>query len=44
MIPVTQTKVVVRNSEDKIIVNGNCWAAAIASILELPLTEVFGLP
>jgi hypothetical protein len=40
MIPVTQTKVVVRNSKDEIIVNGNCYAAAIASLLELPLTEV----
>jgi hypothetical protein len=40
MIPITQTKVVVRNSKDEVVVNGNCWAAAIASILELPLTEV----
>jgi hypothetical protein len=40
MIPVTQTKVVVRNSQNEIVQNGNCWAAAIASILELPITEV----
>jgi hypothetical protein len=40
MIPVTQTKVVVRNSEGIIVQNGNCFAAAIASILELPITEV----
>jgi hypothetical protein len=40
MIPVIQTKVVVRNSKNEIVVNGNCWAAAIASILELPITEV----
>lgn len=40
MIPVTQTKVVVRNSQGEIVQNGNCWAAAIASILELPITEV----
>lgn len=40
MIPVTQTKVVVRNSNGDIVQNGNCWASAIASILELPLSEV----
>lgn len=40
MIPVTQTKVVVRNSKNEIVQHGNCWAAAIASILELPITEV----
>lgn len=40
MIPVVQTKVVVRNSKDEIVVNGNCYAAAIASIMELPITEV----
>lgn len=40
MIPVTQTKVVVKNTKGEIIVSGNCWAAAIASILELPITEV----
>ena len=40
MIPVTQTKVVIKNSKDEIVVHGNCYAAAIASILELPLTEV----
>ncbi len=40
MIPVTQTKVVVRNSNNDIIVNGNCYAAAIASMLEVPITEV----
>lgn len=40
MIPVTQNKVVVRNAADEIVVNGNCYAAAIASILEVPITEV----
>lgn len=40
MIPVTQTKVVVLNSKGDMVVHGNCFAAAIASILELPLTEV----
>lgn len=40
MIPVTQTKIVVRNSNNEIVQNGNCWASAIASILELPLSEV----
>lgn len=40
MIPVTQTKVVVRNSKDEIIVHGNCYAACIASLMELPITEV----
>lgn len=40
MIPVTQTKVVIKNSKGEIIVRGNCYAACIASILELPITEV----
>lgn len=40
MIPVTQTKTVIRNSQNEMVVRGNCWAAAIASILELPITEV----
>lgn len=40
MIPVTQTKMVVRNSNGDIIVRGNCLAACVASILELPITEV----
>lgn len=40
MIPVTQTKVVVRNSKGEDVVRGNCYAAAIASMLELPITEV----
>lgn len=40
MIPVMQTKVVVRNSEDVIVQNGNCYAAVIASMLEVPITEV----
>lgn len=40
MIPVTQTKTVVRNSNNEVVQNGNCWAAAIASILEIPLTDV----
>ncbi len=37
MIPVTQTKVVVKNSKDEMVVRGNCFAAAIASIMELPI-------
>lgn len=40
MIPVTQTKVVVKNSDGVIVQNGNCYAAVIASIMELPITEV----
>ena len=40
MIPVTQTKVVVKNSKGEIVQRGNCYAAAIASIMELPITEV----
>lgn len=40
MTPVIQTKVVVRNSNNEIVVNGNCYAAAIASMLDLPITEV----
>ena len=40
MIPVTQTKMVVKNAAGLTVQNGNCWAAAIASILELPLSEV----
>lgn len=40
MIPVTQTKVVVRNSNGDIVVHGNCWAACIASILEVEINQV----
>jgi hypothetical protein len=40
MIPVTQTKVVVRNSKNEMVVRGNCYAAAIASILEMPIEAV----
>jgi hypothetical protein len=40
MIPVKQTKVVVKNSNGDMVVRGNCLAAAIASLLELPITEV----
>ena len=40
MIPVTQTKVVVFNSQGAAVQRGNCYAACIASILELPITEV----
>jgi hypothetical protein len=40
MIPVTQTKVVVKNKDGKIVVEGNCYAAIIASLLEVPITEV----
>lgn len=40
MIPVTQTKVVVKKSTGEEVQRGNCYAAAIASIMELPITEV----
>lgn len=40
MTPVTQTKVVVKNKAGEIVVNGNCYAAAIASMLDLPIIEV----
>ena len=40
MIPVTQTKVVVKNSKGDTVVRGNCFAAAIASLVEVPLTDV----
>jgi len=40
MIPVTQTKVNVKNSNDETVVYGNCFAAVIASMLEVPITEV----
>jgi hypothetical protein len=40
MIPVTQTKVVVKNSKGEWVIRGNCYAAAIASMLEVPITEV----
>ena len=40
MIPVTQTKVVVKNSKGEIVQRGNCYAAAIASLLDMPITEV----
>lgn len=40
MIPVTQTKMVVKNSKGEMIVRGNCLAACIASLMELPITEV----
>jgi len=40
MIPVTQTKVVVKKSTGEQVVRGNCYAAVIASLLELPIEEV----
>ena len=40
MTPVTQTKVVVTNSKGEVIVRGNCFAACIASMLDLPISEV----
>ena len=40
MIPVVQTKVSVANTKGKTIVYGNCLAACIASMLEVPITEV----
>jgi hypothetical protein len=40
MIPVIQTKMVVKNSKGEMIVRGNCLAACIASLLEMPISEV----
>lgn len=40
MTPVMQTKVVVKNTKGEMVVRGNCLAACIASLLELPITEV----
>lgn len=40
MIPITQTKVVVENSKGEVVQRGNCYAACIASLLEVPITEV----
>lgn len=40
MDKVNQTKVVIKNSKDEVVVRGNCYAACIASILELPISEV----
>ena len=40
MIPVTQTKVVVKNSKGEMVVRGNCFAAVIASLMEVPITDV----
>jgi hypothetical protein len=40
MIPVTQTKFFLRNSKGEVIQRGNCYAACIASLLEISITEV----
>lgn len=40
MIPVTQTKIVIKDVNGNRVVHGNCYAACIASILEVPITEV----
>ncbi|GAA4328474.1 hypothetical protein [Flaviaesturariibacter amylovorans] len=40
MIPLTQTKFSLKNAAGEWVQHGNCWATAIASILELPLSEV----
>lgn len=40
MIPVTQTKVVVKNSQGEMVMRGNCFAACVASILEKTIDEV----
>jgi hypothetical protein len=40
MTPVTQTKVVVKNSKGETIIHGNCYPAIIATMLNLPITEV----
>jgi hypothetical protein len=40
MIPIYQTKVNIKNSNGEVVQHGNCFAAAVASILEVPITEV----
>lgn len=40
MIPVMQTKVVVKKSNGEQVVYGNCYAAAIASLIELSIDQV----
>lgn len=40
MWPVTQTKTIVKDAGGKTVQNGNCYPAALASILNLPLHEV----
>ena len=40
MIPVTQTKVVVNKSTGENVIRGNCFAACVASLMELPIEEV----
>ena len=40
MIPVTQNKVVVKKTTGETVIRGNCYAAVIASFLDLPITEV----
>lgn len=40
MVPVTQTKVVVKNSKDEMVVRGNCMAAVVASLLNLTIDSV----
>ena len=40
MIPITQTKFVIKNSKGDMIVRGNCVAACIASLMELQITDV----
>jgi hypothetical protein len=40
MTPITQTKVVVKNSKGEVVIHGNCYAAAIASMIDLPISEV----
>lgn len=40
MIPIKQTKVSIKSKSGETVQNGNCFAAAIASMLEIPITEV----
>lgn len=40
MIPIKQTKVAIKNSRGETVQSGNCYAAVIASMLEIPITEV----
>lgn len=40
MIPVTQTRLHIENPDGTVLQKGNCYQAALASIMELPLDEV----
>lgn len=40
MIPVTQTRLHIKDRHGNVLQKGNCFQAAVASIMELPLDEV----